>query len=171
MFRVLPIAALVLLSACNKQAAEEANEMSANEVAAQLASVKIDPGQWESVTQIVSVTGPLPKEAMQRMVGQRNTVSNCITPEQAARPSANFLAAQQNSDCTYQDFRMQGGRLSGRMTCSGGNLPGEMVTAMNGAYGPKSYDMTMDMETADLPGGVSMKIKARTQGRRVGECS
>lgn len=169
--RYLIPAILILVPACDKAAEEQEKTLSANEVAAQLASVKIDPGQWESSTQIVSATGPLPKDVLQRMVGQRTTASNCITPEQAARPSANFLAAQQNSDCTYQDFRMEGGSLSGRMTCTGGQLPGKMVTAMNGTYGPQGYDMTMDMETAGLPGGAAMKIKARTQGRRTGECA
>ena len=170
MHRRILCAFLIVLSACDRQEEEKEAELSANEVAAQLASVKIDPGQWESTTQILSATGPLPQGALKQMVGRQTRVINCITPEQAARPSANFLAAQQNSDCTYQQFRMEGGKLSGRMTCSGGNLPGEMVTVMSGAYGPQSYDMTMDMETAGLPGNLTMKIKARTQGRRVGEC-
>jgi len=161
-----------MLPACDKLAEKaQEEEISANEVAAQLAQVKIDPGQWESVTEIVSVTGPLPKETLQKMVGQRNTVSNCITPEQAARPSANFLAAQQNSDCTYQEFTMRDGRLTGRMTCSGGNLPGKMVTAMSGAYGPQGYDMMMDMQTAGVPGAAALKIKTRAKGKRLGECA
>jgi hypothetical protein len=168
---LVPIAALMLLTGCQKQAEEEQNELSANEIAAQLEGLKIDPGQWESTTRILSASGPLPAEALQRMTGQTTKVSNCITPEQAARPSANFLAAQQNSDCTYQEFSMEGGRLTGRMTCSGGNLPGDMVTVMNGSYAPTSYDMTMDMQTAGLPGGITMTIKARTQGRRVGDCA
>lgn len=161
-------AMFALVTACEKQPAER--EMTAEEVAAQLASVKVDPGQWESTTRIISATGPLPKEAIDKMVGQETKAANCITPEQAARPNANFLAAQQGSECTYQDFLMQNGKLSGRMTCTGGQLPGKMKTAMSGDYGPRSYDMVMDMETAGLPGGAAMRIKARTEGRRVGDC-
>ncbi len=144
--------------------------MSEEQVAAQLARVKVEPGQWEAETEIVSAKGALPQEALQQMTGKRTSASNCITPQQAARPSANFLAAQQDSDCTYQDFKMEGGKLSGRMTCSGGQMLGDMVTLMNGDYGPKGYDMTMQMETPGLPGGDKILITARTRGKRVGEC-
>ncbi|MDQ3139174.1 MAG: DUF3617 domain-containing protein [Pseudomonadota bacterium] len=162
-------AALIGLCACGQ--GKEGAEMSAEDVAKELAAVQIDPGEWQATTQILSATGPLPKAALDQMVGQRSSVNNCITPTQAARPSANFLAAQQGSDCTYRDFQMRGGKLAGTMTCSGGQIPGDMVTRMEGDYGRQSYDMVMDMETAGLPGGASLKIKARTQGRRVGECA
>ncbi|HEV2080328.1 MAG TPA: DUF3617 domain-containing protein [Allosphingosinicella sp.] len=166
--RLICITALLALGACEKDRAEPG--MSEEDVAAQLAKVKVEPGQWEAETEIVSAKGALPQEALQQMTGKRTSTSNCITPQQAERPSANFLAAQQNSDCTYQDFRMEGGKLSGRMTCSGGQMLGDMVTVMNGDYGPQSYDMTMQMETPGLPGGDKILITARTRGKRVGEC-
>ena len=169
MDRRIFLAALILLAACEKTE-EKANELSAEEVAAQLAALEIEPGLWESTTQIVSVSAPLPQEALQQMLGPRSSIRNCITPEQAERPSANFLAAQRNADCTYQAFRIRDGRLSGRMSCTGGDLPGETVTVMNGAYGPDAYDLIMDMETAALAGLPPMKIKARTQGKRLGDC-
>ena len=161
-------AGFLILAGCQRDKAEPG--MSEEEVAAQLAKVKVEPVQWESETQILSAKGALPQEALQQMRGKRTSTSNCITPQQAARPSANFLAAQQNSDCTYQDFRMEGGKLSGRMTCSGGEMLGDMVTVMNGDYGPTSYDMRMQMETPGLPGGESITIMTRTRGKRVGEC-
>lgn len=170
MTRSLFLIAFLLLGACEKERPAEP-EISANEVAAQLASVKVEPGQWRSTTEILSAEGPLPQQALQQMRGHKTEVSNCITPEQAKRPSANFLAAQQGSECTYQQFSMQGGKLSGRMTCTGGQLPGKMVTVMRGDYGPSGYDMTMDMETPSMPGAGPVKIRARTRGSRVGECS
>lgn len=166
------ISCLILLlgaAACERERA--APEVSANDIAAELNKVEIDPGQWDATTEIVSAEGPLPKAALDQMIGKRTDVSNCITPEQAKRPSANFLAAQQNSDCSYQDFRMAGGKLSGRMTCSGAQMPGEMVTVMRGDYGPRAYDMTMNMETPGLPGGGTIRITARTRGKRVGDCA
>jgi len=164
--------ALLLLAACGGSAEEKPREMSAQDVAKQLSGVKIEPGQWEATNVIVSASGPgLPADVLQRMVGRKTVKSNCVTPEQAARPQANFLAAQENSDCTYQDFKMAGGKMSGRMTCSGGELPGKVVMAMNGDYGPQSYDMNMSMTTAGLPGGMALEIKARTTGRRVGDCT
>lgn len=169
--RFICIAALLMLAGCEREQQPGPASMSEEEVAAQLAKVKVEPGQWEATTEIVSAKGALPAEALEQMAGRRTSASNCITPEQAARPSAKFLAAQQDSDCTYQDFQMEGGKISGRMSCSGGQMLGEMVTVMNGDYGPESYDMTMQMETPGLPGGDKIEITARTQGRRVGECS
>src|SRR3546814_16763140 len=65
---------------------------------------------------------------------------------------------------------MEGGRMVGTMTCTGGQLPGTMVMKMDGTYSDESYDMTMDMETSGLPGGMTMTVKARTTGERVGDC-
>ena len=163
-------ASLLVLPACDREPAAPAS-LSEEQVAAQLAKVKVEPGQWESATEILSAKGDLPQEALQQMTGRRTSSSTCITPEQAARPSAKFMAAQQNSDCTYQDFRMAGGKISGRMTCSGGQMLGDMVTVMNGSYAPENYDMTMQMETPGLPGGEKILITARTRGKRVGECT
>lgn len=168
--RYLIIAALVAVAGCDRPEEGEDSAMTAEEVAAELAKVKITPGQWESTTQIMSVSGPLPEDMLKQMRGQKTEVANCITPEQAERPSANFLAAQQNSECTYRDFTMRDGQLNGSMTCTGGQFPGEMRTRMQGEYGPESYNMRMDMETNGIPGGGTMKITARTIGKRVGDC-
>ncbi len=144
----------------------------AEEVAEEMSALKLEAGQWEATTEILSASAPaLPPEALRQMVGQKQTVSNCVTPEQAAKPSANFLAGQKNSDCTYQDFSMEGGRMSGTMTCTGSGMPGKMVMNMEGSYDPRSYDMNMSMEAGGLPGGMNITVKARTTGRRVGTCA
>ena len=65
---------------------------------------------------------------------------------------------------------MDNGRMTGTMTCTGGQMPGSIEMKMDGTYGPESYDMMMDMETSGLPGGMTMTIKARTTGKRVGDC-
>ena len=169
---VIALAALIPLSACNLfDAPKEEGEMTAEEVAAQLSDFKIQPGQWEATNEVISASAPgVPEEALAQMVGQKSTVSNCITPEQAAQPNANFLAVQKTSDCTYQDWSMENGQMSGTMTCTGGQLPGTMTMKMDGTYSDEAYAMTMDMETAGLPGGITMNVQARTSGERVGEC-
>lgn len=167
-----PAAILLALSGCGDQPAEKGKDMSAEEVADELSEMKIEPGQWEATNEIVSATAPgMPPDILKQMVGQKTTVSNCITPEQAAKPSANFLAAQQNNNCTYQDWTMNGGRMTGTMTCQGGEMPGKVVMNMTGNYGSDRYDLDMDMNTTGLPNGMSMTIKAKTTGRRVGECT
>ncbi len=163
--------ALLALGACGKND-EKSGPQSAEEVAEEMKSLKMEPGQWEATNEVLSASAPgLPEEALKQMVGQKTTVSNCVTPEQAARPSANFLSAQKNSNCTYQDFSMDDGRMTGTMTCSGGQVPGQMVMKMEGEYGPQSYSMNMDMNASGMPGGMTMTIKAKTTGRRVGECT
>lgn len=167
----LILAGLVLALAGCEKPEEAARNMSVKEVAEELSAMKIEPGQWEATNEIVSASGAgLPPEALAQMKGHKTTVSNCITPEQAAQPNANFLAAQQNSDCTYQGFEMRGGKMSGTMSCEGGEMPGKMVMKMSGTYGPRSYDMTMDMTTGG-PAGEAMTIKARTVGKRTGQCA
>ena len=66
---------------------------------------------------------------------------------------------------------MDGGKMTGTMTCQGGETPGKVVMTMSGNYGPTAYDLAMDMNTSELPGGLTMTIKAKTTGRRVGECT
>lgn len=168
---LLPLALAGALASCGSEPEADGN-MTAEEVAEELKDMKIEPGQWEATNEIISASAPgVPADTLKSMIGQKSTVSNCITPEQAARPSANFLAAQQNNNCTYQDWKMDGGKMTGTMTCEGGAMPGKVVMKMSGDYGPTAYNLDMDMNTMGLPGGMTMNIKAKTTGRRVGECT
>lgn len=162
-------AALLLLAACGSQ--EKGRQQSPEEVAREMSAVKLEPGQWEATNEILTASAPgIPPDALRQMVGQKTSVSNCVTPEQAANPSANFLSAQKDSKCSYQDFSMKAGRMTGTMTCSRPEMPGKMVMKMEGTYQPASYQMNMDMAAEGLPGGMNMNVKARTVGRRVGPC-
>ena len=161
-------AGIALLAGCNS---EPKGEMSAKEVAKEMASVKIEPGQWEVTNEITEATSPgVPAQMLQQMVGQKTTIANCVTPEQVEKPDASFLTAQKNNDCKYEDFSMTGGRMTGRIICSGGQMPGQMVMTMDGRYESASYDMTADMTMTGGPGG-EMKMKTRTTGKRVGDCA
>ena len=148
-------------AACGER---EAADMSAEEVADELAGMEIEPGLWELTSDVVEVRAPgLPRDVRNKMVGPRGRMRNCITPEQAARPSANFLAARSDTACTYRDFSMREGRLKGTMSCPG-------VTArMEGRYGPQAYETGMKM-TSPAPGGGTMTIEVRARGRRIGGC-
>ena len=168
---LLPLALVAGLAACGSEP-DKKGDMTAEEVADQLKDMKIQPGQWEATHEIVSASAPgIPADSLKSMVGQKSTVSNCITPEQAAKPSANFLAAQQSNSCTYQDWNMDGGKMTGTMTCEGNGMPGKVIMTMSGDYGDTAYALDMDMNTTGLPGNMTMNIKAKTTGRRVGECT
>jgi hypothetical protein len=170
MKKILVPCTLFALAACGS-GDDKGGQQSAEEVASEMAALKMRPGQWEATNEVVSASAPgLPPDALRGMVGQKSVVSNCVTPEQAEKPSANFLAGQKNSDCTYQDFSMDDGRMTGTMTCSVPGMPGKTVMKMDGKYSPVAYEMNMDMAVA-VPGGATMNVKARTTGRRTGECA
>lgn len=163
------LACLAALAACG-QPTPKGREMSAKEVAKQLSSAKIEPGQWEATNEILSASAAgVPADMLKSMAGKATTIRNCITPEQAAKPDASFLTAQNNSNCTYRDFSMEGGKMTGTMTCNGGAMPGTVEMKMNGTYGPRNYRMDMDMSTNAT--GVTMNIKSRATGRRIGDCT
>ena len=118
--------------------------MTREEVAGELAAMRIEPGLWELTSEVVEVSAPdLPREVRNRMVGPRARLRNCITPEQASRPGANFLAMRADSECAYRDF-----------------------TVRDGA---ESYALGMEMESP-MPGGATMTLQVRARGRRIGDC-
>lgn len=161
MARRLLLAAAALAGGCGGAGADN---MTDAEVAAELAGMRIEPGLWQVSSEVVDVRAPdLPHEVRQRMIGPRRRMRHCITPEQAARPDANFLAARPGSACVYRDFRVRGGRLSGRMTCP------EASASMRGSYGPRAYDLRMEMESP-MANGATMTLELRSRGRRIGDC-
>ena len=108
--------AIIALAACGKSE-EKAGKQTPEQVAKEMSSLKMRPGQWEATQEIVSASAPgMPAEMMKQMVGNKTTVSSCVTPEQTEKPSADFLAGQKNSDCTYENFSMENGRMTGKMT-------------------------------------------------------
>lgn len=163
----LPALLPILLIGCGD--GDDGGNMTANQVAAELSGVQIAPGLWEIASEITAVSAPnLPIQVRDRMIGPRQRLRNCITPEQAARPDAGFLAAQNNSACSYEGFAMRGGRMTGTMRCAepGG---GVTVAEMTGDYARDRYALGMTIQTP-LPDGVQMRIETRTTGRRIGGC-
>ena len=138
--------------------------MTREEVAGELAAMRIEPGLWELTSEVVEVSAPdLPREVRNRMVGPRARLRNCITPEQASRPGANFLAMRADSECAYRDFTVRDGEMRGTMTCPGA------TARMAGRYGAESYALGMEMESP-MPGGATMTLQVRARGRRIGDC-
>ena len=153
-------------------------EQSAEEVASEMEKVSLMPGEWESTSEVIDVQiegGPegMPAGIADMMKGRKTVTKNCITPEQAANPSAEFLTTQKDNKCTYSDFAMKGGTMTGKVSCPAGDS-GKADMAMKGSYTPDSYDMTMNMNAAGMgggaPAGMTMVMTVRTSGKRIGEC-
>lgn len=179
---ILSGAALLALSACGKSDDKAASgNQSAQEVASELKKVSLEPGEWETTQEIVDVSmegapKDMPSGMIDAMKGQKNVVKTCITPEQAEKPDADFLTAQKDNKCTYSGFEMSGGTVKGSITCpaEGG---GTMNASIEGIYTANSYATNMEMVAAGLggmpgaaPGGMSMHMKMKVTGKRIGEC-
>lgn len=172
---LVSVAALALIVGCSDSGADKDGDgkISNEEVAAEMNEVNLEPGEWENTVEIVEVNiEGLPEGApagmMDSMKGQTTTSKSCITEEQAKNPGAQFFAAQEETACEVKKFDMSGGAISSEMACKNMGAPGEMNMAMDGQYGPSNYDMTMTM-SGDAS-GMKMNMKAKSSGKRVGDC-
>lgn len=173
--------AALTLGACSKEdggSASGDSPQSAEEVASQMAKVSLQPGEWETTSEIVEVTMDnmpqgMPAGMLDAMKGRKTTVKSCITPEQAENPEADFLTAQKDGNCTYSGFEMAGGTIRGNVSCTS-EQGGTANIAMEGIYSPASYAMTMNMNGDGMGGagtpGMTMQMKMKTSGKRIGEC-
>ena len=145
--------------------------LSRDQVAEQLAQLRVDPGLWERVTAVVDVSAQsAPRELVSQMVRPRSSIRHCITPEQAARPNANFMAAGEGARCVSRSFLMEAGRMSGEMACTDPRSGGQWTARMQGRYTTTSYDLQLIMEMPNPWDPGQMLITSRTQGRRLGPC-
>lgn len=163
--------ALVLLGLAGCGDGREGNDQVAgNAVAAALAEVEVRPGLWEMRSAIVSVSQDgLPLEIAERMKGPRRTVRHCITPEQAARTDANFLAARRSGRCRDEAFEMRSGRIAGTTVCRD-ETGAETRLRTTGRYTAERYEMRSEVETPGIGSGRRMTLVTRQSGSRIGEC-
>ncbi|MBK5265034.1 MAG: DUF3617 domain-containing protein [Alphaproteobacteria bacterium] len=141
-------------------------------------SVRIKPGLWESSFQVDALEldgmpAGTPPEMMDRMKAGMNKAAlrYCVTPEEAARPNADFLTGQKKSNCTYKHMEMGGGTITAEVTCEQPGGKGQMHSKMKGHYAPDRYDMAMDMQSSGMSNGMGMHMKAKTSGKWVAaEC-
>ncbi|MCR5872552.1 MULTISPECIES: DUF3617 domain-containing protein [unclassified Sphingomonas] len=168
-----PIAALAL-TACGGSDVAVTNA-SPEEVAAKVdaaGGARFNPGEWETTVETVSIdipglAGPMKDEMTKMMLQKQQVTKNCVTPEQAKSPPAEVLA-QSKGRCTYEKFTMAGGKIDGTMVCDADG--GKMTMKISGTFSDTAFAIDNDMETT-MPGGAqTMKIKAKTSGKRVGEC-
>lgn len=108
-----------------------------------------------------------PPEAVKTMVGRAQTISHCVTPQQAS-DTPGELFRKSNGKCKYSSFDRSTGKLSALMQFQGGeNGNGEIM--MNGIYTGTSYKFTSKMKGTVQ--GQSMSMTSEVVGRRTGECN
>ncbi len=131
------------------------------------ASLGIKPGQWETTIEVVdyAVTGaPAGMPAMPKP--ERQTVSACVTPEQAAKSPLDALK-DAKIDCTISNSVFAGGKVASDATCK---MPrGTMTTSTTGTYSPT--EVAYDSSSTMTMGPITAKTKTHTVSRRVGDCT
>jgi hypothetical protein len=176
---IIPFAALapaVLLAACGGNDVALKNA-SVEEVAKQVdaaGGTGFRAGKWETTVQTVSVDipgieGEMKKQMTDAMLSKKETSTSCITEEQAKNPPAQVLAAS-NGKCKYDNFVMAGGKIDGTLVCPIEGTGGEMKMRMAGTFDGETFAIDNEMN-ATTPAGPGMHIKAKTTGKRIGECS
>jgi hypothetical protein len=184
MHRLLPAAfalPVLALAGCNSQPSVSATNASVAEVAEKAKqAIKLEAGEWSSKTEVLELDMPGMKDprmaegmknAMKQSASQ--AITYCVTPEEAANPSAKMFGGKDNGECRFDNFVMAGGKMDSKMTCKPkGGGPGSMTMVMSGTYAPTKYDATVSMNIAGGPmaGGGAMTMKAKTTASRIGAC-
>lgn len=173
---LVPLAALpaFALAGCGKSDTVTAENESVASVAKKVAESDVRPraGRWESTMTMDQIDMPeMPPEAalaMKQAVGGTTKIVTCLTPEEAAKPDADYLRNVEDPGCKYDKFTMGGGKIASAMTCDMGN-GGKRTMTVTGTYSPDAYMMNVKSEGAvaeGMPGSMTMTINSR----RVGEC-
>ena len=175
------IIAAVMLSAlalagCNKGSVNETNasiEEVANKVAESNTTISLLPGRWETSGELVELNAPgLPPQAQEMMKKQMSAsaskIAVCLRPEDVEKPNAGFFG-QTSPDCRFDHYRMGGGQIDAKMTCTppGG---GSMTTTMTGTYARDRYDMNVSSQMSGM-GGEPMTMRMKVGSTRTGECT
>ena len=124
----------------------------------------VQPGQWDIVTTVDSVDMPgAPPEVAAMMKGKPIRVSQCLTPEQAARGPQEMIKS--NKDCHFTRYSMTGGRLDSEMVCQQHGTT--MTATSSGTFTPTSFTTT---GRTVMSGPERMTMSATTTGKRTGAC-
>jgi hypothetical protein len=176
----IAIILLGLAAACSNEPEIKLKNASVEQVAAEvkqsaaIGEMRFEPGQWRVETQMVDVVAEgMPPQVAQQMKASMGSLSSnvqCLTREQASRPSSEMFAGKQNGQCKYDTFELSGGKLKATMSCP--NASGaKMAMTMDGSYTKTSYAVDSAMRIDSPTPGQSMTVKIKSTGTRTGECA
>ena len=129
-------------------------------------STVLEPGQWDMNVAVTKVEAPNIPQGTNVPLPPPQTISQCLTPEQARNPGADFAGGGQQGGCTSEDYRMADGRISGTLQCN--QAGATMRATVSGTFTRETMDMTMNSQTQ--AGGQNVNTEVRVTGRRTGEC-
>ncbi len=167
------------VTACSEKPGDKTGEiaatdaMSTAQVKAQVDKVQLKPGQWEGrfTVKDLDLSGipgaPAGMKDQMKSAMNQTSLKYCVTPEQAANPSGEMFAGQENKNCTYGGFEAKGGTVKGQVSCK--SEGGTMNATMSGTYAPENYAMDMDMKMVGGPQGAAMAMTARSEGKWIAD--
>ncbi len=168
------VLATALLAACsgqsgNDQAANGAAPAESGSTAAtgDAGLAALQAGEWETTVEVLSMEMPgMPAGAAAPAIPP-TTTRHCVTPEQAAQPSAEFFSGNlESAGCQRENFTIANGRISGVVSCAADGTT--IRSELNGQFSSDSYEMTSRTQTTAQ--GMTMNGETRVTARRVGDC-
>lgn len=167
---------LGLLAACSNEPDVKMENASISEVAEEMqrsGSPFLTPGKWQHTITLVEVDMPgMPPDArsmMQQAMDQVQKFDHCLTAEESRRPSEDFFA-KTGQYCRYEHFNWGNGTIDLKLNCS--TPQGRLTQTQVGAYQGDSFTMesTQLVDAGPAGGGGKMTIRAKVEGKRVGDC-
>ncbi len=170
--------ATIGLAACNKGPSVDVANATPAEVAKAMKDsgatrAMVRPGKWSSTVSIAAMdTSQLPPELAAKInaeVGKPRTVEACLTTEEVDHPER--MLAQVPASCRYEYYKMSGGKIDGKMRCSGAGANQEMT--VQGTYGKDQYSMTIGNKSSAADGAPALAGPSSTmkvESHRIGEC-
>lgn len=175
--RYVLLFASLALAACGSDAPEPADSgetVSMDEVMARAEANAMKPqaGQYSVSMDVLEVDIPgAPKEAVDMMRGMMagQSHSYCLTQEDVDKGWEEMARqSQENSDCKFQRFDVDGGDFDAQMICDAGGQ-GTMTMTMKGKGTPTSSEMDMTMK-GNMTGMGESTIRMKATHTRTGDC-
>ncbi len=177
MKRLIMFVPLALI-ACSAKPGTGAAEQSPTDIEARLAAaMKLQPGNWATKFEIVRMeaagtSDPKAADAINQAMAAHgadaSAFENCISPAQAAKPMSILLAGNDISDCRYDNFTAENGKIAAKMSCKRGK--GKMTRTMIGSYSAGTYAFTTEITGDGSTKQTAMRMKTQTSAARVGAC-
>lgn len=143
-------------------------------------SDQIQPGLWETTSEMTDIELPGMPEALAaqmkaQLASQKQTRSQCITPEQAANPGSYMLNQDEGDQrCEFSDTTFAKGRINVRGTCPGMSGTGSSTMSWEGQYTAQTMDgrVVAEVQGPAGPQGAAqtMRMSGTLTSRRVGDC-
>lgn len=164
MIRKLHATLPVLLAACQQQQPQPSVDAQDQNRAEQVAQTEdpntLKPGKWETKQEIQGVAkADLSAQSKAEISKSAAAIDQCLAPDEAHRPDANFFAGSDASACEYSRFSMHDGLLDAAISCT--VTPGTMTMTLKGRYTPTTYALDATATTSgtgDSPITTSAKL-------------